>query len=163
MITAFIQENRALAAAAKMLKQQQVELSQLPPDGQLVIKFKDLFGRWPQKSEFWYIFWDSFCSSLLLDLFCKRLGHEYRLLARQEAWRAELQALIVDVDLALVVPGNALTHVLLRHHALLTGQISVLLRFTPAGEARRHVTVFGNHLQDLVSRQMLLSWPSGLV
>lgn len=129
-------------ALAEQAAAEQAELAKLSPDKQWAIKFEDLVSRRPQKSEIW---------SLLPDWLCKRLGHEDRLLVRQEAWQAELQVLIMSVDLDLMVPGSNLSHVLLRHHRILLSDVSALIRGTNQAQ-NQQITNFGNRLQKLVEK-----------
>ena len=123
----------------------------LPPDERAAMKLEYVLDRRPKHKSFeeahpvFMWFYESFPFEKWKA--AKRRAYE----AKHSHYLHELLLVFVkDLDLNLMLKGNKLTHVLIRHHEKLKSDVSVLMTRAPE-EDRTLVTMFDNCLQYLVA------------
>ncbi len=140
------QSNFAREAAINMAR-----FAALPPDEQAAMKLEYVLDRRPKHKSFeeahpvFMWFYESFPFEKWKA--AKRRAYETK---RSNYLHELLLVFVKDLNLKLMLGGNKLMPVLIRHHEKLTSDVSVLMTRAPE-EDRTLVTMFANCLQDLVT------------
>lgn len=123
----------------------QTTFEAMSPDEQAAVKFEYLMSRHP-RNFFCYIF----------------RGQKY-VVKKMEAWREELKTFALDLDLELIVVGNALTHALMRHHQTLAASRSDLMKSIPIQGHEKNNTAFVKVSDFYIALDNLIFEMNGMV
>ncbi len=125
--------------------QEASEFAKLSPAEQAASKFEDLMKQHPRNK---FLYWTYTGGRTAKEL---------------AIWREELKTFALDLDLELIVVGNALTHALMRHHQTLAASRSDLMKSIPIQGHEKNNTAFVKVSDFYIALDKLILEMNGMV